>query len=81
MSAKAPVPPVMSVVYVKADCRHSKRMLEAIRAAGEQPIVIDIDRERYAIPELLKVSGGRRIVPVRVRGADIEVAPDGGTEF
>jgi hypothetical protein len=56
-------------------------MLEAMHAAGEQPIVIDIDRERYAIPELLKLSGGRRIVPVRVCGTDVVVAPDGGTKF
>ena len=81
MSTKAPVPPIMSVVYVKLDCRYSTRMLDAMHAAGEQPIVIDIDRERYAIPELLKLSGGRRIVPVRVCGTDVVVAPDGGTEF
>ena len=31
--------------------------------------------------ELLKLTGGRRVVPVLVDGATIAVAPDGGTAF
>ena len=81
MSTKPNSTMTTPIVYVKSDCRYSIRMLEELRATGEQPIVIDIDRERHSIPELLKLSGGRRIVPIRVRGTDVDIAPDGGTEF
>jgi hypothetical protein len=33
------------------------------------------------IPELVKLTGKRRVVPVVVDGTRIEVAPHGGTEF
>ena len=42
---------------------------------------IDIDRNPELVPELLKLIGHRRIVPVLVEGARICVAPDGGSEF
>jgi len=31
--------------------------------------------------ELLKLTGGRRIVPVVVEGGYVTVAPDGGSDF
>jgi len=71
----------MTFVYVKAECRYCCELLDATRAAGVDPVVIDIDRERSAVPELLKLTHGRRIVPVRVCGSVVEVAPHGGTEF
>jgi len=80
-ASKTHARPIAAIVYVKEDCRYSSRMLDEMRRAGERPIVIDVDRERYVIPELLKLTGGRRIVPVRVRGTEVAVAPDGGTEF
>jgi hypothetical protein len=42
---------------------------------------VNLSREPRALTEFLKVSGGRRIVPVVVRDGRIEVAPQGGTEF
>jgi hypothetical protein len=33
------------------------------------------------IPELLKLTDGRRVVPVIVEGARVRVAPEGGTPF
>ncbi len=70
-----------TIVYVRSECPYSQRLLDEMRAGGEQPIVIDVGRERHAVPELLKLTGGRRIVPVRVKGTAIDVAPCGGTEF
>ena len=80
MSSRSGITAV-SIVYIRSDCPFSARMIEEMGAHGEQPIVIDVGRERHAVPELLKLSGGRRIVPVRVRGTEVEVAPEGGTEF
>jgi hypothetical protein len=37
--------------------------------------------QRTVIPELLKLTGGRRIVPVLVDEGRIAVAPEGGSEF
>jgi hypothetical protein len=40
---------------------------------------VDVDASPHLVPELLKLTGGRRIVPVVVEGASIRVAPAGGT--
>ena len=42
---------------------------------------IDVERDPHLIPELLKLTGRRRIVPVLVHGTRIEVAPHGGSAF
>ena len=42
---------------------------------------IDVGVRREAIPELLKLTRGRRVVPVVVDGGRILVAPDGGSSF
>jgi hypothetical protein len=42
---------------------------------------IDVTRNPERIPELLKLTGGRRVVPVIVDGAQIRVAPSGGDAF
>ena len=42
---------------------------------------IDLTAHPERVPELLKLTGGRRVVPVIVTGARIEIAPGGGREF
>ena len=42
---------------------------------------IDITRHPERIPELLKLTGGRRVVPVIVDGMQVRVAPSGGDAF
>jgi hypothetical protein len=54
---------------------------ESLTAAGEPFTEVNLSREPQAMTELLKLTSGRRIVPVVVRGGRIEVAPGGGTEF
>jgi hypothetical protein len=44
-------------------------------------VVIDIDASPHCVPELLKLTGRKRIVPVFVDGTKVEVAPDGGSPF
>lgn len=41
---------------------------------------IDVGARPEAIPELLKLTRGRRIVPVLVEDGRIVIAPDGGSE-
>ena len=73
-----PAPPVL--LYVVPDCPHCARQRAALAARGAAVREIDVRARPEVIPELMKLTGGRRIVPVVV-DADIHVAPDGGTAF
>ncbi len=68
-------------LYTRDGCPHCARQRDAIVAAGDRLVEVNLSREPQATTEFLKLTGGRRIVPVLVRGATIEVAPEGGTEF
>ena len=54
---------------------------ERLRCGADVLEEVNLTREPQAMTEFLKLTGGRRIVPVMVKGAVIEIAPDGGTEF
>lgn len=56
-------------------------MRAKLEAEGVSIEEVDLVAMPQATTEFLKLTGGRRIVPVVVRGATIEVAPEGGTEF
>jgi glutaredoxin len=75
------VTPTPAVVYTKAGCPHSDAIRAELVASGTAFREIDVEREPRAIPELLKLTRGRRIVPVVVRAGAIEVAPRGGSTF
>jgi glutaredoxin len=68
-------------LYTRDGCEHCARQRAAIAASGDVVSEVNLSREPQAMTELLKLTGGRRIVPVLVRGGRIDVAPDGGTEF
>ena len=70
-----------AVLYVRADCPFCAAARLRLAAQGRAFREIDVGRAPESIPELLKLTGGRRIVPVLVDGRHIAVAPDGGTEF
>jgi glutaredoxin len=70
-----------TILYTRDGCPASARLKESLTAAGEPFTEVNLSREPQAMTELLKLTSGRRIVPVVVRGGRIEVAPDGGTEF
>ena len=70
-----------AILYTRDGCPASARLKESLTAAGEPFTEVNLSREPQAMTELLKLTSGRRVVPVVVRGARIEVAPDGGTEF
>ena len=68
-------------LYVKGDCPHCDRQRDALVARGVAFSEIDVVARPEVVPELLKLTKGRRIVPVVVEGARIAVAPDGGSEI
>jgi glutaredoxin len=70
-----------TILYTREGCPACDRLREALAGRGERFTEVNLSREPQATIELLKLTSGRRIVPVLVRGAKIEVAPEGGTEF
>ena len=70
-----------NTLWVKADCPHCDELRRELAGRGLAVEEIDIERNPHLIPELLKITGRRRIVPVLVLGTRIEVAPRGGSAF
>ena len=70
-----------ALVYVKSGCPYCQAQREALRARGVEWREIDVGARPEVIPELLKLTRGRRVVPVIVEGGRIEIAPAGGTPF
>jgi glutaredoxin len=68
-------------LYTRDGCEHCARQRAAIVASGDALSEVNLSREPQAMTEFLKLTGGRRIVPVLVRAGRILVAPEGGTEF
>jgi len=73
------VPPVL--LYTKAGCSFCDAKRVELAARGVTVREIDVSTRPQAVVELLKLTGGRRIVPVIVEGGVIAVAPDGGSPF
>lgn len=74
------MPPHVTL-YVKTGCPHCDRQREALIARGTRFTEIDVARHPEAVPELLKLTKGRRVVPVVVEGARIAIASEGGSDF
>ena len=69
------------LLYTKAGCSHCDAKRAELAARGASVREIDVGARPQAVAELLKLTGGRRIVPVVVDGTTIVVAPDGGSTF
>lgn len=69
------------LVYTRDGCAECARVKSELEAAGERYTEVNLSREPQATTEFLKLTGGRRVVPVLVRSGRIEVAPGGGSEF
>ena len=69
------------LLYTTSGCPHCEAMRAALAARGVTVDEIDVGMRRELVPELLKLTGGRRLVPVVVEDGKILVAPEGGTTF
>ena len=65
-------------LYVKTGCPFCAEMRRELENAGTHYDEINVSERREAIPELLKLTKGKRIVPVLVDDAGVHVAPHGG---
>jgi glutaredoxin len=68
-------------IYTIAGCPFCRAERERLAGGGASFTEIDVGERPECIPELIKLTRKRRIVPVVVEGTRVEVAPRGGTEF
>lgn len=66
-------------LYTRAGCPYCDRKRAELLGRGVAFTEIDVGARPEKIPELLKVTRGRRIVPVVVDGTGIAIAPEGGS--
>ena len=76
MAAPEPV-----LLYTRSGCPWCDRKRAELVARGATLREIDIAARPEVIPELLKLTGGRRLVPVVVEDGRVAVAPEGGSPF
>ena len=76
MAFSAPV-----LLYTKSGCPYCEGKRAELVARGVAYREVNLSERPEAIAELLKLTGGRRIVPVVVEGTRVEVAPGGGSTF
>jgi glutaredoxin len=69
------------LLYTKTGCSHCETKRKELAARGAAYREVNVSERPEAIVELLKLTGGRRIVPVLVEGGRIEIAPGGGSTF
>ena len=72
-------PPVL--LYTKTGCAFCDAKRAELAARGTVVREIDVGARPETVVELLKLTGGRRIVPVVVERGRIAVAPEGGSTF
>jgi len=72
---------VATTLYSLARCPFSRAMREQLLERGASFVEIDVGEKPECVPELVKLTRRRRIVPVLVDGTRVEIAPEGGTEF
>jgi glutaredoxin len=70
-----------TTLYSLAACPFCRAERERLASCGKPFTEVDVGARPECIPELVKLTGKRRVVPVVVDGTRIEVAPHGGTEF
>lgn len=66
-------------LYMRDGCPFCERMRARLEAERGRLEVVNLSRTPQALTEFLKLTGGRSVVPVVVRGTKIEVAPEGGS--
>jgi len=69
------------LLYTRTGCPYCDAKRADLAARGVPVREIDVGERPQAVAELMKLTSGRRIVPVIVDGGRIDVAPDGGSTF
>jgi glutaredoxin 3 len=70
-----------ALLYTRAGCPHCDALRADLDHRGVPFREVDVGARPETVPELLKLTGGRRVVPVLVEAGRIVIAPDGGSSF
>jgi glutaredoxin 3 len=73
--------PAPALLYTKSGCPFCDAARDELAARGVAVREIDVTVRPQAVTELLKLTNGRRIVPVIVEAGTIAIAPNGGSEI
>ena len=74
--AAAPV-----LLYTKTGCAFCDAARTGLADRGTAVREVNVTERPDAVAELLKLTRGRRVVPVIVEGGRIAIAPHGGSSF
>ena len=69
------------LLYTATGCPFCDAKRAELAARGVPVREVNVTDRPQSIVELMKLTGGRRVVPVVVEGRTIAVAPDGGSTF
>jgi glutaredoxin len=69
------------LLYTRTGCPYCDAKRAELAARGVSVREINVSERPEAVAELLKVTRGRRVVPVVVEGGRIAIAPGGGSAF
>ena len=69
------------LLYTRTGCSYCDAQRAHLAACGIAVREINVSDRPQAVAELMKLTGGRRIVPVVVEDGRVVVAPDGGSSF
>ena len=69
------------LLYTTTGCPYCDAKRRELAARGVAWREVNVTDRPEAVVELLKLTGGRRVVPVVVEGARIEIARGGGSTF
>jgi glutaredoxin len=72
-------PPVL--LYTKAGCPFCDAERAGLAARGVPIRELDVTAQPQVVVELMKLTRGRRIVPVVVEAGRVLIAPNGGSAF
>jgi glutaredoxin len=73
--------PDVVTLYTQTGCPFCEAARQELQAGGTTYTEINVSDHPERIPELLKLTRGRRIVPVMVGRGGISIAPKGGRGF
>jgi glutaredoxin 3 len=65
-------------LYVKTGCPYCAAKRQELSSRGVAVNEVNVSERPEVIPELLKLTKGKRLVPVIVEGTRISIAPEGG---
>jgi len=68
-------------LYVRDACPYCEAIKRELDERGVIYTEVNLSSAPAALPELIKLTRGERIVPVLVEGTTLSVAPSGGTRF